>query len=159
VRYSLPVSIRFGGNIKTQKACSSISEKHASLKKVECFLSASFTAMPNLAASLHRFPLPSYEDAKESATLPKVTLARVPMDVIAVKQTTTIKASMTAYSTAVGPSSELRKLRTFSRYLGIELPPQSVKKSEPNKSTSTINSMSRTSVSNFSTHEPPTDVA
>ena len=35
-----------------------------------------------------------------------VALAFVPIAVIVVKQTTTIRASITAYSTAVGPSSE-----------------------------------------------------
>src|SRR5690606_26372838 len=42
-----------------------------------------------------------------------VALALVPIDRIAVKQTMTIKASITAYSTAVGPSSDLRKRCTF----------------------------------------------
>jgi len=39
----------------------------------------------------------------------KVSLALVPRVVIAAMQTTMIKASITAYSTAVGPSSFLRK--------------------------------------------------
>src|SRR5216117_752091 len=44
------------------------------------------------------------------ATLLNVALALVPRVVMAVMQTTTIRASITAYSTAVGPSSFLRKL-------------------------------------------------
>src|SRR5689334_8175437 len=44
-------------------------------------------------------------------TAVNLALALVPTAWIAVKQTTTIKASITAYSTAVGPSSETRKLR------------------------------------------------
>src|SRR6185503_4172646 len=43
-------------------------------------------------------------------TVVKVWLALVPRVVIAVRQTTMIRASMTAYSTAVGPSSRARKL-------------------------------------------------
>src|SRR6266511_466310 len=41
-------------------------------------------------------------------TLVKVLLALLPRAVMAVMQTTMIKASMTAYSTAVGPSSAFR---------------------------------------------------
>lgn len=48
-----------------------------------------------------------------SLTLWKVLLADVPRDEIAVKHTTTISASITAYSTAVGPSSEARKRCNF----------------------------------------------
>ena len=44
----------------------------------------------------------------------KVALALVPRVVMAVMQTTTIRASITAYSTAVGPSSACRK-RTTAR--------------------------------------------
>jgi hypothetical protein len=47
------------------------------------------------------------------ATLSNVALAFVPMFVIATKQTTMIRANMTAYSTAVGPSSETRKCWTL----------------------------------------------
>src|SRR5207247_691581 len=43
-------------------------------------------------------------------TVVNVVLALVPRAVIAVMQTTTIRASITAYSTAVGPSSHFRKL-------------------------------------------------
>jgi len=39
-----------------------------------------------------------------------VALAFVPKDVMAAMHTTIMRASMTAYSTAVGPSSRLRKL-------------------------------------------------
>src|SRR5882724_5285070 len=42
-----------------------------------------------------------------------VLLARVPMVVMVLRQTTTIRASITAYSTAVGPSSDFRKRCTF----------------------------------------------
>lgn len=42
-----------------------------------------------------------------------VELALVPIALIAVKHTMTIKASITAYSTAVGPSSETRKRCIF----------------------------------------------
>lgn len=41
-----------------------------------------------------------------------VVLAFVPIALIEVKQTMTIKASITAYSTAVGPSSETMKFFT-----------------------------------------------
>src|SRR5437867_802821 len=41
-------------------------------------------------------------------TVPKVALALVPRAVIATRQTTMIRASMTAYSTAVGPSSAFK---------------------------------------------------
>jgi hypothetical protein len=40
-----------------------------------------------------------------------VEVLRLPMDEIALTHKTTIKANMTAYSTAVGPSSEARKRR------------------------------------------------
>jgi len=51
------------------------------------------------------------------ATLLNVEFARVPMERIAVKQTTTIKANMTAYSTAVGPSSEAKKAFTWENLI------------------------------------------
>ena len=50
--------------------------------------------------------------ANEFATLVNVVLALVPIVPIAAKQTTTIKANITAYSTAVGPSSEIKNRRT-----------------------------------------------
>src|SRR5262245_59064313 len=50
-------------------------------------------------------------------TVVKVLLALVPRAVMAVMHTTMIRASMTAYSTAVGPSSRFRKLTTFSANL------------------------------------------
>jgi hypothetical protein len=40
----------------------------------------------------------------------KLVLVFVPRVLIAAKQTITIKASITAYSTAVGPSSDLTEL-------------------------------------------------
>lgn len=48
--------------------------------------------------------------------LQNVVLALEPMLVIAVKQTTTIIASITAYSTAVGPSSLWRNSRSQRRH-------------------------------------------
>ena len=59
-----------------------------------------------------------YSDA---AMLLNVVLVAVPTELIAVKQTMTIKANMTAYSTAVGPSSETRKRCIFlaSDFIGI----------------------------------------
>src|SRR5438105_12477545 len=47
------------------------------------------------------------------ATLVNVLLALVPRAVMAVMHTTMIRASMTAYSTAVGPSSRFKKLTTL----------------------------------------------
>ena len=46
-------------------------------------------------------------------TFVKAVLAFVPIALMAVKQTTTIRASMTAYSTAVGPSSRLMKFTSI----------------------------------------------
>jgi hypothetical protein len=46
-------------------------------------------------------------------TLVNVWFAREPTDVMAVMQTLTIKASMTAYSTDVGPSSRFKKFATL----------------------------------------------
>ena len=48
-----------------------------------------------------------------------VELAFVPIERIAVKHTITINANITAYSTAVGPSSETRKRCTFRARLFI----------------------------------------
>ncbi len=48
----------------------------------------------------------------ELATFVKVVLAFEPNEEIATKETTIIKASMTAYSTAVGPSSDRMKRLT-----------------------------------------------
>jgi hypothetical protein len=42
------------------------------------------------------------------ATVLNMALALLPMALMAARQTTMIKASMTAYSTAVGPSSDVR---------------------------------------------------
>src|SRR5215475_13830468 len=49
----------------------------------------------------------------ELLTLVNVLLALVPRAVMAVMHTTIIRASMTAYSTAVGPSSRFRKFTTL----------------------------------------------
>src|SRR5277367_739428 len=53
------------------------------------------------------------------ATLLKTALALEPRAVMAVMQTTTIRASMTAYSTAVGPSSAFMKFRIASENVRI----------------------------------------
>jgi hypothetical protein len=53
----------------------------------------------------------------ELATFVNVVLAFVPTDLIAAKQTVIIKASMTAYSTAVGPSSDWNSRPTFGKNL------------------------------------------
>ena len=47
------------------------------------------------------------------ATSLNVCVALLPIKVMAERQTTTIRASITAYSTAVGPSSDFRKRCTF----------------------------------------------
>jgi hypothetical protein len=52
--------------------------------------------------------------------LVKVVLALEPMLPMAVKQTITIKANITAYSTAVGPSSETRNRRTAAEIFNME---------------------------------------
>src|SRR6478752_5712898 len=52
-----------------------------------------------------------------------VALALVPTARMAVKHTITINANITAYSTAVGPSSETRKRCTFKEELFISSPP------------------------------------
>jgi len=49
----------------------------------------------------------------EFATFEKTLLALLPMLVMAVKQTITIRDSITAYSTAVGPFSSARKWRAL----------------------------------------------
>src|SRR5271157_2778988 len=49
---------------------------------------------------------------RELLTLPKVLLMLWPSVVMMVMQATRIRASMTAYSTAVGPSSLVRNWRT-----------------------------------------------
>ncbi len=49
----------------------------------------------------------------ELATFVNVVLVFVPNELIATRHTTIIKASITAYSTAVGPSSDVRKRCIF----------------------------------------------
>src|SRR6516165_7493097 len=57
-------------------------------------------------------------------TLVNVLLALVPRAVMAVMHTTMIRASITAYSTAVGPSSAFRKLTTpLRRFWSIGINP------------------------------------
>jgi hypothetical protein len=51
------------------------------------------------------------QEPSELAILLNVLLVFEPTELIAAKHTMMIKASMTAYSTAVGPSSEARKRR------------------------------------------------
>jgi hypothetical protein len=63
-------------------------------------------------------------DANLVLTVVKVLLALLPRAVMAVMQTTTIRANMTAYSTAVGPSSRWIKsfaARTRFRVIGCSL--------------------------------------
>src|SRR3954452_4783732 len=54
-------------------------------------------------------------------TLVNVLLALLPRAVMAVMHTTIIRASMTAYSTAVGPSSRFRNSATFCSTFFIAL--------------------------------------
>ena len=49
----------------------------------------------------------------ELAILENAVLAFEPIEVIAVKQTITMRDSITAYSTAVGPSSDVKKRCNF----------------------------------------------
>src|SRR5262249_58075052 len=63
------------------------------------------------------------EAAALRATLLKVELAREPSVLMAVRQTTTISASMTAYSTAVGPSSASRNRSALLSHSAMNLPP------------------------------------
>jgi hypothetical protein len=58
-----------------------------------------------------------------AATLVNVVLAFVPNALIAVKHTMIINASITAYSTAVGPSSERIKRRNFRASDFMDIPP------------------------------------
>src|SRR5437868_4791086 len=51
------------------------------------------------------------------STVVNVALALLPRVVIAPMQTTMMRASMTAYSTAVGPSSDFKKFNTNGRSL------------------------------------------
>jgi hypothetical protein len=55
--------------------------------------------------------------ANSVATLSNVVFAFVPIELMAVKQTMMISANITAYSTAVGPSSETKKRCTFEAKL------------------------------------------
>jgi hypothetical protein len=56
---------------------------------------------------------PQLDFYSDLATLLNVVDALVPIAVIDAKQTITIKANITAYSTAVGPASETRKRCIF----------------------------------------------
>src|SRR5262249_12378582 len=56
------------------------------------------------------------------ATLLKVFRALEPMVVMAAMQTTMIRASITAYSTAVGPSSSFRKRSTLVNHFLMAIP-------------------------------------
>src|SRR5205807_1287828 len=77
---------------------------------------------PRLAVSIRPcFRRPNYEPTLTALpTLVKVALALEPSVLMAVMQTTIIRASMTAYSTAVGPSSRLTKLTRCCVNLRIE---------------------------------------
>jgi hypothetical protein len=55
-----------------------------------------------------------------------VVLVWLPTDVTATKQTVTISTNMTAYSTAVGPSSEARNRRTRCAKVFIWIAPGSL---------------------------------
>src|SRR5262249_14135853 len=54
----------------------------------------------------------------------KVALALLPRGPVAARQTTMIRANMTAYSTAVGPSSFFRNSTTDSANLRMAVSPQ-----------------------------------
>src|SRR5262249_5444338 len=66
---------------------------------------------------------PAYEPAVFNATLLKVLLALEPRAVMALMHTTTIRANITAYSTAVGPSSRWRNFRTACWKLRMDTNP------------------------------------
>ena len=70
---------------------------------------------PNALQAVQR---PAFYDDADPSLLPivlNVVLAFVPSVVMAVMHTTTMRANITAYSTAVGPSSRRRKLATERR--------------------------------------------
>jgi hypothetical protein len=58
----------------------------------------------------------------DEPTVLNVWLLAAPMAVMAAMHTTTIRASMTAYSTAVGPSSRFRNSTTVFRLLRMGCP-------------------------------------
>src|SRR5437899_2280453 len=66
-------------------------------------------------------------------TLVNVLFALVPRAVIAVMHTTMIRASITAYSTAVGPSSRARKFLTRSTSFRMISSPYPLKKTGENQ--------------------------
>jgi hypothetical protein len=68
--------------------------------------------------------MPQLDSYNDLATLLNVVDALVPIAVIDAKQTITIKANITAYSTAVGPASETRKRRIFRASDFIRMPLQ-----------------------------------
>jgi hypothetical protein len=63
-----------------------------------------------------------FDYVKASLTLPNLVSALVPIVVIVPMQTTMIRAIMTAYSTAVGPSSEIRNCLTLAAKFFIAEP-------------------------------------
>ena len=63
--------------------------------------------------------------------LVNVVLALVPNVVIALRQTITIKANITAYSTAVGPSSDTMKRRNFNARFFMPISPTAANPSVP----------------------------
>ena len=70
--------------------------------------------MPGIKIQTH----PLFESS--SATLLNVVFVVVPIALIVAKQTMMIRASITAYSTAVGPSSETKKFLTLVAKCFIE---------------------------------------
>jgi hypothetical protein len=91
--------------------------------------SISAVILPHDPSSLHM----SRRDSNVPANYPpppsdpdtfvNVVLVAVPTELIAVKHTMMIRASITAYSTAVGPSSHTRKRCTFKASDFIGIPP------------------------------------
>ena len=75
----------------------------------------------DIEGGLARLASGGFDLASSRLVLVNVPLALVPRVVTAPMQTTMMRASMTAYSTAVGPSSRLMKLTTASVNLRIGL--------------------------------------
>lgn len=70
----------------------------------------------------HREPTARNYEPSWLATFVNVVLARLPMLVTAVKQTTIMSDNITAYSTAVGPSSLFKKRFNFMAKFFIWIP-------------------------------------
>jgi|GEM_PF-4487463 len=80
------------------------------------------TRLLKVAGLLGSETLVCHQDHRAAAADWNLALALVPMVVTVLMQTTMIKASITAYSTAVGPSSETRKFLTLFINLFIFFP-------------------------------------